>query len=86
MSPFFMPKKSLVSKQKYIVAGTFRNLFFGPDAGLDLSDVGFLQQIHAQTRLSDAATDGKGHIAVQEGFVEIKIQTVGATAYFQLFA
>ena len=40
MSPFFMPKKSLVSKQKYIVAGTFRNLFFGPDAGLDLSDMG----------------------------------------------
>ena len=38
--------------------------FTGPDAGLDLSDVGAVQQKHAQTGLSDTAADGVGKFPV----------------------
>ena len=62
------------------------NLFLGPDAGLHLADVCLLQQIHAQSRLTDTSADGERHVSANERFVEIEVQTVGATAYFELLA
>ena len=40
------------------VSRAFRDLLFGPDACLHFTDMGLLQQIHAQSALSYPATDG----------------------------
>ena len=38
-------------------AAAFFDLFGGPERGLDFSDVGFLQQVHAEAALAYASAD-----------------------------
>ena len=45
------------------------NGFLIPDGGLYFTDVGFAQQQHAQTGLTDTAADGAGQFAFQQHFV-----------------
>ena len=46
------------------------DLGFGPDTGLHFADVGFLEQVHAQTTLADAAANGVGEFAGEQCLVE----------------
>ena len=50
-----------------------------PQGALHLSDVGFIQQQHAKTRLSDTATDGLRKLAFQQHFVEWQRSAVVAS-------
>lgn len=62
------------------------HLLFGPNAGLHFSDVCFLEQVHAQSALADAATYGEWELAVEERFVEGEVFPLCAAAYFKLAA
>ena len=57
-------------KQLDTGVGTCFDLFFGPDGGLDFTDVGFVEKEHAQTALSDASADRIRELAFEEEFVE----------------
>ena len=57
-------------KQLDTGVGTCFDLFFGPDGGLDFTDVGFVEKEHAQTALPDAAAYGVGQFTVKEKTVE----------------
>ena len=41
----------------------------GPYGHLDLADVGFAQEEHADPGLADAAADGVGQLLIQNGFL-----------------
>ena len=45
----------------------------GPDAGLDFTDVPFVEQHHAEATLSDAAADAQRQLVVQQLLVEIEL-------------
>ena len=44
--------------------------FVGPDAALNLADVGFAEEVHAEAALADAAADGAGEFAGEQALVE----------------
>ena len=58
--------------QRYSSFSTFGLHLFGPDARLDFSDVCFLQEQHAQARLTYTATDAEGERVVQDALVEVE--------------
>ena len=60
------------SNQRYSSFLTFCLHLLGPDARLYLSDVGLLQEQHAQARLAYAATDAEGQRVVQYALVEVE--------------
>ena len=45
----------------------------GPDRSLDLTDMSLVEQHHAETALSDTATDTQGQFVVQQLLVEIEL-------------
>lgn len=63
---------------------TLTPLFFGPDGGLHLSDVGFLQQEHAQSALSYASAYRRGEFAAEKARVEKKFGAVAASGGSEL--
>lgn len=63
---------------------TLTPLFFGPDGGLHLSDVGFLQQEHAQSALSNASAYRRGEFAAEKARVEKKLGAVAASGGSEL--
>lgn len=54
---------------------------FGPDAGLDLANVGFVEEHHAEAALSYSTSDGEWEFAIEEFLVEIKSGTFLLTLY-----
>ena len=56
----------------------FFNLVVGPDAGLHLADVGFLQQIHAQTALPDAAANRIRQLCKERGITPNGLSNLAA--------
>jgi len=48
----------------------------GPDAGLGLADVGFVEKDHAEATLTDAAADAEGQLAAEEALVEEELLAV----------
>ena len=56
----------------------------GPYGHLDLADVGFAQEEHADPGLADAAADGVGQLLIQNGFLERKFCTIRAACSVQL--
>lgn len=63
---------------------TLTPLFFGPDGGLHLSYVGFLQQEHAQSALSNASAYRRGEFAAEKARVEKKLGAVAASGGSEL--
>ena len=65
--------------QQYdVFSGALLAHFLRPQADLDLADVGFAQQEHTQTALTDAAAHAQGQSAVQDALVEGEGQAVFA--------
>ena len=60
------------------------DLRLGPDRGLHLTDVCLLQEEHAETALTDTATDRGRQLARQQGFVEGQLRALHATTDLQL--
>ncbi len=56
----------------------------GPDRGLNLSDMGFMEQHHAETALTDTATNGKGQLIVQQLLMEIQFLALLLMFYLEL--
>ena len=73
-----------VSEELYAGFGTFADLFLRPYRSLNLTDVGFVEQEHAQAALSDASADGVGQTAFDEHPVEGELKAVGASTDLKL--
>ena len=55
-----------------------------PKAGLDLSDMGFAQEIHAKPRLADTSADGERQFVLEQFLVEQEFFPVVGAGYLQL--
>ena len=64
--------------------GTLLSHGFRPDAALDLADVCFTQQVHAEARLSDSTTDRAGQGPGEQLLVEIERPFCLLSVHFQL--
>ena len=58
--------------------------FFGPDTALDFSDVGFSQQEHTESRLTDTSADGVWELVLEEHLVEHQFFLVFLTLELEL--
>ena len=55
-----------------------------PDGSLNLADMTFMEQHHAETALSDTAADGKRQTIVEQLLVEIELFALLLVFEFQL--
>ena len=66
------------------MAVAFLNLLFGPYTCLNLADVGFLEQEHTQTTLSDTASYRVGILPGKQRLMETQVGALLAMACIQL--
>ena len=80
------PVESVLSDSKKFDSrlGAGFYLLFGPYRGLNLADVSFVKQEHAESALTDAAAYRIGKFAFKQQFVERQFLTILAAADFQL--
>ena len=69
-------KRSLILYQRHAELFALLSHVVWPDAGLDFSDVRFLEQNHAQSALSDATSDAQGEFVVDKLLVEIEFASL----------
>ncbi len=62
----------------------FMTHIVGPDAGLDLTDVSLVEQYHAETTLTDTATDAQRQFVVQQLLMEVECLAVFLVFNLQL--
>ena len=56
----------------------------GPDGGLDLADVSFVKQHHAQTTMTNTSSNAQGQAVVEQLLVEIELLTLLLTLNLEL--
>lgn len=63
---------------------TFLAHLIRPYTGLDLTEMGFLEEYHTQTTLTDTAAHAEGQFTVKKFLVEIQLGTILLTGDLQL--